>query len=142
VEDHHQLKQPQYSGIPGWIFLTHNEDSSPIALFVDQQQNLTVIYLVLDERLFSDTVLRVVRVGPMRFIVYDIRYLNGIDVYSTHSFQQRKERLETLLGLFHHQDLVSLELVDNIQSTEFPIRGYEYYDDKPGTLGVFLPIKE
>lgn len=109
---------------------------------MDQQQNLTVIYLVLDERLFSDTVLRVVRVGPTRFIVYDIRYMNGLDVYSTQSFQQRKERLETLLSLFHHPDLVSLEMVDNIQSTEFPIRGYEYYDDKPGTLGVFLPIKE
>jgi hypothetical protein len=142
VEDHHQLKQPQYSGTPGWIFLTHNEDSSPIALFADQHQKLTVIYLVLDERLFSDTILRVVRVGPTRFIVYDIRYLNGLDIYSTYSFHQRKERLETLLSLFHHPDLVSLELVDNIQSTEFPIRGYEYYDDKPGTLGVFLPIKE
>lgn len=109
---------------------------------MDQQQKLTVIYLVLDERLFSDTILRVVRVGPTRFIVYDVRYLNGLDIYSSLSFQQRKERLESLLDIFHHPDLVSLEMVDSIRPTEFPIRGYEYYDDQPGTLGVFLPIKE
>ncbi len=109
---------------------------------MDQHQKLTAIYVVLDERLFSDTILRAVRVGPTRFIVYDIRYLNGLDVYSMYSFQQRKERLQSLLELFHHPDLISLEMVDNIQSTDFPIRGYEYYDNQPGTLGVFLPVKE
>lgn len=142
MQDHHQLKQPQYNGVPGWLFLTHDEQFMPIALFVDQQQNLTLIHLVLDERLFSDTLFRVVRVAPTRFLVYDIRYMNGIDVYSDYTFTQRKERILELLDLFHHPDLISLEPVSPELSNEFTFRGFEFYDDQPGTLGVFLPVKE
>lgn len=114
----------------------------PIAIFVDHDQKLSIIYIVLDERMFSDTILRVVRVGPTRFLVYDIKYLNGLDIFSKYSFDQRKARLESLLKEFHHPDLVSLQFPEDILPYEFPVRGYEYFDDQPGTLGVFLPVKE
>ena len=98
--------------------------------------------MVMDERLCSDTLFRVVRVAPTRFLVYDIRYMNGLDVYTNYTFTQRKERIEELLELFHHPDLVSLEPVSAELSNEFSFRGFEFYDDQPGTLGVFLPVKE
>ena len=142
AEDRHQLKVPQYAGSPGWLLLSHSDDGTPIALFADNHEHLTSISLILDERMFSDTVLRVVRVGPSRFLVYDIRYLNGRFVYETKSYEQRKELITSLLAEFHSPDLVSLQTVEDILPQEFPLRGYEAYDSQLGTMGVFLPVKE
>jgi hypothetical protein len=142
AEDRHQLKVPQYAGSPGWLLLSHSDDGTPIALFADNREHLTSISLILDERMFSDTVLRVVRVGPSRFLVYDVRYLNGRFVYETKSYEQRKELIVSLLAEFHSPDLVSLQTVEDVLPHEFPLRGYELYDSQPGTMGVFLPVKE
>ncbi len=139
VEDRHRLKVPQYEGSPGWLLLTHNEDNDPVAVFVDRQEKLTVIHVVLDERMFSDTVLRVVRIGPSRFIVYDVRYLNGLNMFEKYPYQHRKQVISELLEELHQRDLVSLELPEDIAEWQYPLRGYEHYDDEPGSLGVFLP---
>jgi hypothetical protein len=142
AEDRHLLRVPQYAGIPGWLLLTHSEDGTPLALFADKQERITAVYLILDERLFSDTVFRVVRVGPSRFLVYDIRYLNGRCVYDIKSYEDRKNLLRDLLEEFHAPDLLSLQTVDDVLPAEFPLRGHEAYDSQPGTLGVFLPVEE
>lgn len=126
-------------GTPGWLLLTHNEQGDPIAMFVDKNDNTAILYVVFDERLFSDTVFRVVRIGPSRFIVYDIRYLNGTNYHETHTFEERKQKIEDLLNTFHSPDLVALETPEQVPEWEFPIRGYECYDDQPGTMGVFIP---
>ena len=123
------------------MYLTHNENNEPVAIFADQHEKLTQIYSVLDERLFSDTVFRVVRLGPTLFVVYDIRYLNGRFVFETMNFETRQQRVKDLLAEFHQTDLVALFPPDEIPDT-YPIRGYEYYDENPGTVGVFLPVKE
>jgi hypothetical protein len=135
------LKVPQFVGNPGWMYLTHNENSEPVAIFADKQEKLTQIYIVLDERLFSDTVFRVVRLGPTLFVVYDIRYLNGKCIYETMNFETRHQRIKDLLSEFHQTDLVALLTPDEVPDT-YPIRGYEFYDENPGTIGVFLPVKE
>jgi len=141
VKDLPPLKVPQFAGSPGWMYLTHNENNEPVAIFADQHEKLTQIYSVLDERLFSDTVFRVVRLGPTLFVVYDIRYLNGRFVFETMNFETRQQRVKDLLAEFHQTDLVALFPPDEIPDT-YPIRGYEYYDENPGTVGVFLPVKE
>ena len=142
VKDPHLLKVPQYEGNPGWLLLTHSDEGEPLALFVDRQDKITAIHIVLDERIFSDTVLRVVRIGPCRFIVYDIRYLNGVNVFEKYEYAHRKQVLGEILDEFHQRDLVALEIPEDIAEWQYPIRGYEYYDEKPGSLGVFLPVKE
>jgi hypothetical protein len=142
AEDRHHLRVPQYAGIPGWLLLSHSEDGTPVALFADKQDRLTNISLVLDERLFSDTVFRVVRVGPTRFLVYDIRYLNGSCVYERQPYEQRSNLVRDLLNEFHSPDLLALQTPEDVLPHEFPIRGEECYDDQPGSLGVFLPAKE
>jgi hypothetical protein len=58
-----QEKNPQFAGTPGWILLSHNSQGQAEALFVDQNEKTTVLSLVMDERLFSDTVLRVTRLA-------------------------------------------------------------------------------
>ena len=142
VEDRHLLRVPQYTGTPGTLYLTHSEDGDPLMIFADNKESITVLHCILDERLFSDTVFRVVRLNPHRYIVYDLRYLNGVDFHSSHTYAERSQRIRDILEEFHHPDLVALETPDQIPSWEFPIRGYECYDDHPGSMGVFLPVNE
>lgn len=124
------------------MYLTHSEDGDPLMIFADGKESLTVLHCVLDERLFSDTVFRVVRLNAFRYIVYDIRYLNGVDFHTNHTYADRQQRIRDLLEEFHSPDLVALETPDQIPEWEFPIRGQECYDDVPGSVGVFLPAKE
>ena len=139
VEDRHLLKIPQYVGNQGWVILTHSEDGNPIAFFIDKYEKTIVLPIVMDERMFSDTVLRVVQLKPNVYIAYDIRYLNGICVYEKMNYSARRSLLENLLDEFHQTDLTALLMEAPVDSS---IHGWEYYDDEPGTLGVFLPAKE
>jgi hypothetical protein len=142
VEGRHRLSVPQFVGTPGWLLLTHNEQGDPIALFADSHEKLEVVYLVMDERLFSDTMLRVVRIGSLRYVAYDLIVFNGQPYHETRTYQQRSEKLQELLELFHFPDLVALEMPNQVALWDTPVRGFEHYDDAPGTLGVFCPVKE
>lgn len=142
VEARHQRKVPQYAGTPGTLLLTHDSDGQPLVIFADKQENLTVLHAVMDERLFSDTVFRAVKIHSSRYIVQDLLWLNGGDFHSSHTYAERATRVAELLDAFHHPDLVALETVDQVPSWELVLRGHECYDDVPGSLGVFLPVKE
>jgi hypothetical protein len=138
---HLQQKQPQFVGSPGWMLLSHSSQGRAEALFVDTHDVVTPVPIVLDERLFSDTVLRVVRVSPTLFVACDIRYLNGVNLFERLSFADRKARLAELLAEFHAPDLAALVLPEDVPHGTL-LRGYESYDDQPGSLGVFLPATE
>lgn len=127
-------------GNPGWILLTH-EDNRAVAWFVDQRDTPIPLPIVLDERLFSDTVIRVIQLKPNVFLACDIRYLNGLNVYEKLSYESRRTLLESLLQECHHPDLTAL-LTYSEMSEDASIRGYEHYNNEPGTMGVFLPVKE
>jgi hypothetical protein len=142
VEDRHLLSVPQFVGTPGWLFLTHNESKDPVALFADTRDHLDMVYLVMDERVFSDTLLRVVKLGPWRYVVYDIAVLNGKPIHETASYVARQTTLASLLEAFHFPDLIALETPAEVALWDTPVRGYEHYDDAPGTVGVFCPVKE
>ena len=135
------LRTPQYAGSPGWMFLTHNDLCEPIAVFMDSNDKPTTVPIVLDERVFSDTVLRVTRLSNDVYVVCDIRYLNGKFVYPTMTYKQRQEKVAELLDLFHYPDLAALIGHDDVPE-DTPIRGWETYDDLPGTMGVFIPADE
>lgn len=134
-------RQPQFVGSPGWILLSHSPQGRAEALFVDSHEKAHPFPVVLDERLFSDTVLRAIRVSPDVFVVCDIRYLNGVNLFERLSFADRKARLADLLTEFHAPDLTALVLPEDAPHGTL-LRGYESYDDQPGTLGVFLPATE
>jgi len=139
VEDRHRQKVPQYVGNPGWVLLTHSEDGNPLALFVDKHDKPVSLPIILDERMFSDTVLRVIQLKPDVYIACDIRYLNGTHVYEKLSYAARRALLESLLDEFHHTDLTALLMEAPADSL---LHGWEHYDEEPGTLGVFLPARE
>jgi hypothetical protein len=142
AEDRHLLKIPQFVGSPGWMLLTHNEAGDPIAMFVDNREQIDLVYLVMDERVFSDTVLRVVKLGPWRYVVYDMPVLNGKSLFETKSYRERQIKTMDVLESFHFPDLIALETPDEVPLWDTPLRGYEHYDETPGTLGVFCPVKE
>lgn len=92
----------------------------------------------MDERLFSDTILRVVKIGKSEYVVYDIDYLNGQSVFEKWNYQTRIVKLAEILEFFHHPDLSALKLPEDAPFGT-TLRGYECYDDQPGSMGVFLP---
>ena len=139
VEDRHHLKIPQFVGNPGWLLLTHNEQSEPVALFVDNHDKVTPLPIILDERMFSDTVIRVIQMKPSEFMACDIRYLNGTNVYDKMNYAARRELLKSLLDAFHTTELTALTIGPPYYAL---LHGFEHYDDEPGTLGVFLPARE
>jgi len=136
------VQSPQPNGIPGWLLLSHNEQGQPQALFVDGNENrVEDVPLILDERLCSDSVLRVVRLSKRLFVVSDIWVLGGRPTHSLLPFAQRLDLLAELLETFHSPELSAL-----IHPRDLPLgtllRGQEYYDNQPGTLGTFLPAVE
>ena len=121
------------------MLLTHSEEGNPVALFVDKNDKPVSIPIVLDERLFSDTVLRVIQMKPDEFMACDIRYLNGTNVYEKMNYVARRELLKSLLDAFHTTELTALMVAPPYHTL---LHGFEHYDDQPGTLGVFLPARE
>jgi len=135
------LKQPQYAGVPGWVLLTRESNGECVSLFVDHAEKVTPIQLILDERMFSDTVLRVTQLSPNVFLVCDVRWLNGKNVYETMTYAKRRAVLDELLGMLHVPALGALLTYEEVPVLT-PVRGWETYDDQPGSLGVFLPAEE
>lgn len=119
------------------MLLTHNEDGNPIALFVNGADKAESIQLVMDERMFSDTVIRVVQLSTKVFLACDIRVLNGSFIYEKMNYAERRQKLEHLLDAFHYPSMTALISYDEVPE-DTPIRGWETYDDMPGTMGVFL----
>lgn len=141
VGDLHRQKQPQLNGIPGWVLLTHDENHAPRALFVDTNERVSTFSVVLDERLFSDTVFRAIKISPRIIVLCDIRWLNGTPFHERHPFEDRKRCLEALLDTFHVPHQTALITPEQAPLGTL-IRGYEYYDNVPGSVGVFNPADE
>ena len=141
VEDRHHLRKPQFDGRPGWILLTQDNEGAAQALFVDKSEKPESLSIILDERVFSDTVMRVVRLSKDVFVVYDLKTLNGVHIFETQNYERRQETLRGILEMFHYPDLTALILPEDAPPSAI-LRGYEHYDDQPGTLGAFLPAEE
>jgi len=141
AEDRHRQRVPQYAGTPGWLLLSHSETGNPLALFVDKNDKPTAVPIVMDERMCSDTVIRVTQLKPNVLLACDIRYLNGINLFEKYSYAARRALLSSLLEAFHQPDLTAILTYDEVPSDAL-VRGWEAYDDDPGTVGVFLPAKE
>jgi hypothetical protein len=92
----------------------------------------------MDDRMFSDTVLRVTRLAADMFVACDIPWENGKNLGDTFTYSARLARLGELLDAFHFPDLTALVLPADVPAN-IPVRGWETYDENPGSMGVFLP---
>jgi hypothetical protein len=124
--------------MPGWMLLTHNAEGIPIAMFMDAKDTQTeTLPIIMDERVCSDTILRVVKISKSMFLVYDILVFNGTQIHGRKTYKERSALISDLLGLFHSTDLTALFHVDDAPVGTV-VRGYEYYDEMPGSIGIFL----
>lgn len=134
-------KIPQFNGTPGWILLSHNETGQAEAVFVDTQDRITNLPIILDERMCCDTVLRATRLSPTVYVIPDIWMLNGKKVFESDFFEDRQQMVTSLLETFHKPDLTALLTVDDVPEGT-PIRGHEWYDGFPRSFGIFVPIEQ
>ena len=126
---------PQFNGIPGWVLLGHDDNEVPRAMWTDGKTE-EKLPIVMDERLCFDTIFRCVRLGPKQIVVYDVWAVNGEHVHNRLSFAKRQDIVASLLAEFHQPDLTALTTIGGAPANAL-IRGYESYDDMPGTMGVF-----
>ena len=130
-------------GIPGWLLLTHNQDNQACALFLDAKDTRPAedVPIVLDDRLCSDTILRVIRLNKNVIVCCDIWVLCGRNLHERVPYQKRLETLHELLDTLHSPDLTALVTPETLPVGTL-LRGQEYYDYQPGSIGVFLPAVE
>lgn len=130
-------------GTPGWFLLTHNLENQPCAFFVDAKESRPPqeVSIVLDDRLCSDTILRAIRITNDIIVCCDIWVLCGRNFHERFPYAKRLETLEEILNMLHSPDLTALVTPNNLPVGTL-LRGHEYYDDQPGTIGVFLPAVE
>jgi len=112
-----------------------HDEGVPRAMWTDGKTEER-LPIVMDDRLCFDTILRGVRLGPKQIVVYDIWTVNGECVHNKVSFRKRQDILVALLADFHRPDLTALTTIGDAPANAL-IRGYESYDDMPGTMGVF-----
>ena len=90
----------------------------------------------MDERLCCDTIFRTVRLATDVFVVCDVWAINGTIVHPLATWAQRQEWIAECLRLFHQPDLTALFTLADAPAGTL-VRGYEFYDDLPGSIGVF-----
>lgn len=123
-------------GNAGWIYLSHEEGQAKTS-WIDSKGTLTNIPVFLDERICFDTLFRAIRLSPNVFSLGDILLLNGNPIYGRLNYEQRKDRIATLLEFFHSTDLTAFFPPDVFPAGTL-FHGTEYYDSLPGSQGVFV----
>ena len=127
---------PQGNGAPGWLYLTRNP--TPIAYWIPRIEDPTPVpvRLVMDERVFEDTILRVEKTSTHLYLA-DVWMFNGITLFHGQTFQQRQEFLRQLYQLYtpcEAFESFSVRLREHL--TEY--RGKEYYSNECGARGIYV----
>lgn len=123
------------------MVLTRENNGTCTSFFVDHAEKVTPVQMILDEQMFSDTVIRVTQLSPNVFLACDIRWLNGKNLFDMMSYSKRRAVLDELLGMLHVPALTALLTYEEVPVLT-PVRGWETYDETPASLGVFLPAEE
>jgi hypothetical protein len=130
VPQEHKIKVPQFKGEQGWIFLTY--DKVPVCLWIGRQ--IVPLNICLDERLFGDTLFRAEKISSTQYVISDLFMYSATNIFRSTTYTERKEIIRGLMT-FHKQipGLVHFYMKD----ADFPIKGYEYFDDKKGSFGIY-----
>jgi hypothetical protein len=138
----HTARVPQGDGIPGWLCLTRDPlNSLPVALWVPRkaQAQAQVFRIVMDDRCFEDSILRV-EYTPTHLYIADVWMWNGTKLFNKTPFTWRQTFLADSLPLVYtscpgfESRAVELRTLENLKSS---VRGYEYYSNRIGETGLF-----
>jgi len=139
----YSIKVPQGGGIPGWLCLTRDEQSNPIALWIPRKEQPVPqpIRVVWDHRCFEDTILRV-EYTPTHVYLADAWMLNGTPLFMTTTFSQRQDMLKSLLSMYTPCPEFETRKIQLREDTMDDIRGYEYYTNTEAEKGIFAECKK
>jgi hypothetical protein len=129
---------PQFIAQQGWIILVYDQQI-PKAYWIGKDiQELTIC---LDERLFGDTILRAEKISghEHKYVISDIFIYASTNIFRTTTFEERFNWISKILKL--HKKIPGLAELYTKDSS-FPIKGYEYYDTKKGSPGIYSEAKE
>ena len=65
------------------MVLSHEADGKLCAMFVDSRDKATPVSIVMDERMCSDTVIRVTQLSADVYLACDLRTLNGTNLFES-----------------------------------------------------------
>ena len=102
-----ESKKPAHQGHnSGWIVLSH-ENNQPRCSWISKTE-CTQLPIVLDERLFGDTIFKVERTSSNTYNILDVWMYNSSCIYAGTTFKQRSEWLDLVLKMFHNPILTKL----------------------------------
>jgi hypothetical protein len=132
-------KVPQFIAQQGWIFLVYDEQI-PKAYWIGK--DIQELCICLDERLFGDTILRAEKISghEHKYVISDIFIYASTNIHRLTTFEERFNWTSKILKKFHKHIPGLAELYS--KETSFPIKGYEYYDNKKGSSGIYSDAKE
>jgi len=135
-------KSPQTNGMPGWLCLTRDEASKPVAYWVPRKDGATaqVFRMVWDERCFEDTILRVEYTSTHVYLA-DVWMWNGNPLFKKTTFAKRADLLKSVFDSAYTPCPLFETRTVELRENATDIRGYEYYTDAYGEKGVFAECK-
>lgn len=92
-------KQGHLEHNSGWIVLTI-ENNRPVCLFITNKLT-KYLSIVLDERLFSDTIFKVEQTSRNTYNILDVWLYNSSCIYAGTSYSQRSLWIDSILEIFH-----------------------------------------
>jgi len=109
------------------------ENEIPVCIWCTPHET-KYLSVCIDERLFGDTILRAEHTKN-GYVISDIFVYNSTCIFMSSTFEQRYEWLGKLFSTFETAG-TDTRLIHK-SDADFPIKGYEYYDDKQGSHGCF-----
>ena len=134
----YDAKVAQGTGIPGWLCLTRDNASNPAAYWVQRNGSVQILRIVMDERCFEDTILRV-EYTPTHVFIADVWLWNGIPLFQKKNFAWRQDFLRSIFPLVYTSCPEFESRAIELRNHTSNIRGYEYYTNVVGSLGKFSP---
>jgi hypothetical protein len=107
-------------------------DPLPVCYWIGK--TIEQLSVALDERLFGDTLFRAERISADQYVISDLFMYSATNIFRTTTYAQRQEIIRGLMRFHKHiPGLVKFYRKD----ADFPVKGYEYYDDKKGSFGIY-----
>jgi hypothetical protein len=132
----YDVKVAQGTGVPGWLCLTRDNASNPTAYWVQRNGVVQILRIVMDERCFEDSILRV-EYTPTHVFIADVWLWNGIPLFHKRNFAWRQDFLRSIFPLVYTSCPEFESRAFELRNHTSNIRGYEYYSNNPGSLGKF-----
>lgn len=134
--DDHTLQVRQTTGDQGWLALFRMPEPAVVCVTKSHMDGESLPY-VIDERCFDDVIFRIERTAQTIYLA-DVWLWQGRPVHKLESFGKRQQRIRDFLNLCYTScpafERYALKAREDAPG---PFKGYEYYTDTPGEIGLF-----